>query len=141
MATKGKKVWVRDPALADSDVFAKGTVISDSGGSQVLLQRSPSHNHVAQWSDPHRSLCYSSPWLLLRAQMSGTRRTFLRCCPACWLPLELIIQTEPPFQLTAHLLAHSTAAATAVCGHTDTQAVPSVGAERWGDGGIKYVVR
>eukprot|EP00966_Prymnesium_polylepis_P295021 6813282-Prymnesium_polylepis.1 len=30
MAGKGKKVWVRDPALADTDVFTKGTVISDT---------------------------------------------------------------------------------------------------------------
>ena len=29
MTLSGKKVWVRDPALADEAVFVKGTVISE----------------------------------------------------------------------------------------------------------------
>ena len=29
MAARGKLVWVRDPALADEDVFVKGKIISE----------------------------------------------------------------------------------------------------------------
>jgi len=35
-ARVGKKVWVRDPALADDQVFIKGTVISEDAGSGMV---------------------------------------------------------------------------------------------------------
>ena len=46
MAGKGKKVWVRDPALADTDVFAKGTVISDTPSQVSGLARPPARRSI-----------------------------------------------------------------------------------------------
>ena len=38
MSRVGKKVWVRDPALADTDVFCKGTVISEDATTVRKLE-------------------------------------------------------------------------------------------------------
>ena len=42
---KGKSVWVKDPELAEGDVFCRGSCISDEGGkarTQPLRPRLPS---------------------------------------------------------------------------------------------------
>ena len=44
MTLSGKKVWVRDPALADEAVFVKGTVISEDA-TQARTQPSNSRLH------------------------------------------------------------------------------------------------
>ena len=40
MSRTGKKVWVRDPAKADEEVFIRGVIVSEDA-SQV--RRRPSH--------------------------------------------------------------------------------------------------
>ena len=38
---KGKSVWVKDPDLAEGDVFRRGSCISDEGGKARMLPLCP----------------------------------------------------------------------------------------------------
>ena len=38
---KGKSVWVKDPELAEGDVFCRGSCISDEGGKARTLPLRP----------------------------------------------------------------------------------------------------